>query len=422
MPTVSADHTYYIDLTDDPGFVTFTSHKPESLSFDDKIRGPGTCSWQISFSALDQDDAIIVVPVTAPSYTPFIGPWRNYFRLRYGNVAIMAGPITDTDTKIGQEFVSVTGKTWEAYLERWQYPFDPRVTPQDAVDHTQDYQFSNSLMGNESTPGSGVPLNGTGLAYQCYQRDIVRIIADVLGSTMLDVPYRHTFDISSLSSGLSGIHSNFQLSLGDQTYMDSMINSLVDIGQGMDWWISWDQKFMWASPYRFGDPSNPTLATTIDESTPLDDGALGFANHGPAATHVFGRGAGFAAQTVMGRAYGYQPGQSQFSRLDRMYDFGDFRHLASLRDRTQRQLSLDLQPQHTIPLQLNPSQISGFWSTFRKGRAIWLTRNLTSNRIDSLQQVVGYSAKDENNSGEILVDLTLEQRYDLDWDVGTPEG
>lgn len=424
MPTISADNAYHIDLGPDPDFTggSFVSFKPEQLACDDMVRGVGNCSWQISFSAKDEDNATIVIPPAPPEYVPFIGPYRDYFRLRYGNVAIVAGPIVSTETKIGDDFVSVSGKTWEHYLERWQYPFDPRVTPSDPVDHTQDYQFPNSLMNNEGGPGSGQPLAGTGLAYECYQRDIVLIISDILSQTMNAVPYRHIFDLSNFASGLSGIHANYQLSLGDQTYMDALIGQLADIGQGLDWWITHYGKFYWASPFRFGNPATPTLALTVDSTTPLGVGALGFGNNGPVATHVFGKGAGFATQTTMARAYGYGPAQAKYSRLDKMYDFGDFRHKQALTDRTERQLSLDLQPQHTIPLQLDPSQIPNFWSTIRKGRAIWITYDLGSNYIDSLHQIVSWSARDENNSGNMLVDLTLQQRYDLDWSVGTAEG
>src|SRR6266404_2244093 len=389
MPTITADHTYYIDHSADPLFTpgSFISFKPENLQWDDMIRGVGNCSYQISFSALDVDGAVIV------SGHDFVAPMTSYFRLRYGDIAIMAGPIVSSErASFHDDFMSVAGKTWEHYLERWQYPFDPR----DA--HVNDYQAPLTYQNNELVAsGAATP---TGLAYQAFNRDLIYVLSDLLSTTM-NVPHRITFDISDLAV-LSGIRTNFQLSLGDNSFINTILDNLSTTGNGFDWWISHDKKFHWASPYRFGNPSVPTIIYTVDSSHIPDD--LGFTNNGPLATHILGKGAGLASQTTLGRAYGYAPSQTLYSRLDQSYDFGDIRNPAQLVNKTQKQLSHDLQPQHVIPLKMDPSKTAGFWSTFRPGRAIYINYDLIMHQLDSPQQLKSYSAQmDSNNNGDVLV-------------------
>src|SRR6266702_3523168 len=108
MPTITADGIYYVDLGPDPTFTlgSFVSIYPEQLAFDDEIRQVGNCSFQISYSAKDWAGATVVTG------HDFIGPYRTYYRVRYGNVAIQAGVIVSTKMIKGQDWMSVAGKTW----------------------------------------------------------------------------------------------------------------------------------------------------------------------------------------------------------------------------------------------------------------------------------------------------------------------
>lgn len=421
MAEIVADNAYHVDLSSDEDFTTFRTIKPESLDFSDAIRGIGNCSWQISLSAKDEDDNLIISYPSDlwPVNRDFLGPYQFYFRLRYGNVEIMTGPIISTKITSGDDFVSIAGKSWEHYFERWQYPFDPRDTPTDSIKHVNDYRHPN-VYSNDELIGTGRE-TPTGLQYQCVNRDLIRILSDILSTTMNAVPNRIIFDIGFLG-GLCGVKTNINFSLGDTTYMDKFINGLASTAEGFDWWVTTDRVFHWGFPYRFGDPAYPYSSYTIDVNTPLADGALGYGNNGPGATHVWGRGAGHAAQTQFGRAYGYAPAQQQFTRLDKSYDFGDIRSKEHLVMLTQRQLSRDLQADHDIPLQLDPNLIPNFWSTFRKGRAIYIDYDLGVHHIESYQRLLSYTAKDENSSGNILVDWTLEQIYNLSVNAGSPEG
>jgi hypothetical protein len=407
MPTVSADGTYWVDISADPTFTpgSFISIYPESLTFDDMISGVGNCAFQVSFSARDADDNPIVSH-------DWVGPYRTYYRLRYGNIVIQAGPIVSANTVKGTDFTSIAGKTWEHMLERWQYPFDGRPT------HVNDYQYLNTFDGDELT-GSGV-VTPPGLVYQANNRDVIRIFGDLFSQTM-NVPERIIFDITALAT-LSGITTNYQFTLADNTKLFQIVDDLSNIGQGFDWWISHDMKVLWASPYRFGNNAAPVISFTFDGSTEAatpDD--LQFTNNGPTCTHITGSGAGFATSTQLAATYGEPASQLLYTRLDENYDFGDVRNRDELDAKTHKQFSIDLNPQHDIPMTVNPRRISGFWSTFRKGKAIYINYDLIAHMIDSAHQLVSYQA---TVSSERLaqVSFTLKQIYATAPGVGIPEG
>lgn len=424
MPTITNDGIYYVDLSTDPLFSpgTFTSVYPEALEFSSAIRNIGNCSFQLSYSSLDQDGAPAVVMPVAPEWVPFIGPYRNYYRLRCGNIAIQAGVITKTGATLGADYMSITGKTWEHILERWQYPFDPRTNP----DHTQDYQFTNAYQ-NDELIASGALNGGSGQAYQASNRDVILIWSDIMSQMMNSVPNRIIFDISQLASGLSTIKQNYALALGESTSMWKLISEWAETGQGFDFWVSWTMKVYWASPYRFGPTSNPNIFYYLD-SNDTESGFLQdftFANNGPSATHVLGKGAGLATSTQMQRAYGSGANQIEFSRLDETYDFGDVRNAVDITSKTRKRLSTAIQPQHEMTFSVTPgSYLTGemdYWATWRTGRAIWATIDLGYHRVDSAQQLKSYQAKMDAN-GNVDCEWTIDQIYDTDPNAGTAEG
>lgn len=420
MPTISNDNTYYVDLGDDPDFgaATFISAYPENCSFSDQIRGVGDIGFQLSYSATDQDGDIVVTSPASPGNVPFIGPYRSYYRLRYGNTIIMSGVITQVGTNLGDDFMSVAGKTWEHFLEKWQYPFDPRTT-----ERTPGVPLSapiNDFVNTNSTP---VPMKEGGIVYQVANRDIIYILRDLWeyiadGSGTTPVYDRLPIDITSLNSasGIEALH--YQFGLGDMTYLSSIVDDLSTVGYGFDWWVSWDKKFTWASPFRYGNPSSPSYITTIDDTTPPLE--LTFQNTGPVATHVTGRGAGLGT-TQLASAYSYVQARQQFTRLDADFDLGDVKNRSALNMKTQRQLSRAVQPQHAITISFDPSTISGFWANWRKGRAIYLNYDLGYHIIDSGQQLKSYQANIDLN-GNCVITFTLDQIYELSVNWGTAEG
>lgn len=417
----SEDGVYYIDYFDgltsvppDPDWdsVAYVCTQPENLQVEDTIGGVGNCSWDYSFTATDVEGNLIM------DSDDFIHPWRSWWRLRCGSIVIAAGPVTGTRSKLGEDFMSVAGQTWEAYFPRWQYPFDPRPG------HVNDFRYPNTFIGNEdpghaaSHGGSGVS-TPTGLSYQANNRDVALIARDLLVMIRDGVNDRLYMDFAELQNPV-GIRTNHQFTLGDDSGIDSVLTTLTGIGEGFDFWVGWDRHAHIGSPYRYGSNDNPVIAYTIEVNTP---GLLSleYENAGIQGNHVLGRGAGLASQTQLGRAYGYVPSQDQFSRLDIAFDYGDVRNTDQLERLTKKSLSLVINPIRHVPVTLDPAQIPNYWEIFRKGRAIFIAVDTGFHQINAAYRLTSWSAKDNDNTGNFEVDLTFERIYDTVADFGNPD-
>lgn len=403
--SIAVDGVYYIDYSTnadgtigDPDFASYYCALPENLEFDDAISGPGNCSWEWTLGAEDMEGN----PILSHN---FMGPMRSFFRLRCGNDVIMAGPIVGLNSRYSDQFMKVAAKTWEHYYERYQFPFDPRP------DHVNDYRFDNTFQGNEAPTPTGNP-TPTGLVYQAYNRDIALIAHNLVRRGVHDVANRLNFDVNEYTNPV-GIRTNYQFTLGDSSYISDILNGLASTGEGFDWWIgSADRVNHIGSPYRYGSNMSPSTVYNITKDMPgLID--LDFNNDGIVASHVLGQGAGLASQTQLGSAFGSQAAQDVFHRLDASYDFGDVRNRDQLEHKTQKRLALDGQPAHQVTVTLDPAQISNFWSTFRKGRAVYVLMDMGWHLIDASHQILSYSCKNpgQNETGAMEVDLTLKRIY-----------
>jgi spore coat protein U-like protein len=418
MPTVSADGVYYVDLSATSDFAVFQSVYPENCTFDHMVRGVGNITFQLSLSALDQDGNPAVGPFS--TLGSWIGPYRNYWRLRYGNSTILGGVITQVQATVRSDYMTVSGKTWEHFFEKWQYPFDPRGDVRNAGDPVNTYRFHKTFVGNETT-GSGAE-TPTGYVYQAQSRDLILQWGDILAVTM-SRPYRTQLDISDVLSGLCGITQSAHFELGNDANMLDYTNGLADTGNGFDWWIGWDSAVHWGSPYRYGNPAAPAIFASVDD-TWVDSGKVmtsDFANAGPIATHVFGKGAMLAQSTGLGRAFSSVENEIKFSRLDASQDFGTLKNVNRMIYRTQKQLAIDVQPQHTITITFDPGLITNFWSDFRTGRAINLNINYGFYTVNSSQQLVSYNAT-LDLSGNATINYTLQQIYNYSLTDGVAEG
>jgi hypothetical protein len=421
MPSITADGVYYVDLGSDPAFGTgsFVSVYPENCNCDRMIRGVGNITFQLSFSATDQDGnpAVTAPALVGSSWVPFIGPYRTYWRLRYGNQMIMAGILTNTSSAKGSDFMSISGKTWEHLFEKMIYPDNARAG------YPNDYVFSNSFQGDEYPTGAG-NATPTDLVYEAHNRDLIRILRDIVtmaqsGTASNPILHRVPIDLSAIN-GLSGVkHLYFTYTWGDLSTMDQAIAQLADYDVGFDWWITYGGQLQWASPYRYGSPDSPFLFDTLTDTSPGTD--ITFNNNGPIATHIIGTGTGWATGTALRRSWGSLDNQIFFCRLDTSQDFGDERNVDALNKRTIKQLNLDVQPQHEIPLVMKPSEFTNYWTNYRVGRAIGMTMDFFYHKVISPQQLVSFQAN-ITNEGESTVNWTIQQIYPINMDAGTAEG
>lgn len=393
---------YYIDHFDNTLSVIHTFH-PENLQAVLNISQPHTVTYEISYSALDTTGTTVVFA------EDFIGPYRDGWLLRQGFVPIAAGLITSTNGKKGDDFMTVGGKSWLHYFERRQYPFngDPAHLFDEAI--------------------GGAPY---GFAYYAGAVDVATILSDVLGH-ILSKYGSWAIDLTTLSS-LTGTLANFEIPIGDESFASDFIATLSQVAPGFDYRVTWDMIFQIAAPYFFGDPTDPmvditdpasplwsyTLDSSDDAHDPLD---VEFTNSGPGATHVAGYGSSLTGQLAVTK--GYVPGHDEFHRLDESDDYSDNIATRSTLDKiVGHRISYDLQPQHEIPITVQPNQITDFWNIFRPGYAIWVDQDVGYHHIRSGQRIISMTITDNESTGEPTCDLGLNQVYDTHDNVGTDEG
>jgi hypothetical protein len=399
LPMADANE-YYVDHFDST-LTVFQTIRPEKLNAILNIRAPDTITYEISMSAKDLagNNVVFRNPIDNSS---FIGSQRTGWLLRQGYTPISAGLHTSVRGRLGEDFMQVAGADWSSYFARRQFPFDGSNVLAEAI--------------------GGAP---HGLAYEATSIDVATILTNILDAVLAKAnSWPITYTLAA-----TGISTHWEIPIGDQTFISAMISTLSDIAPGFDFETTWDMVFKIASPYFYGDPTtfditDPTRTEwthvfdgSDDAHTPYD---LDFTNNGPVSTHISGYGADNSPYIAVTKGYG--AGQVQFHRLDASYDFSNIVNRSALDAKTSKQLAFDLQPQHEIPVSVLPSQIVNFWTKFKPGRAIYIDADLLFHEIQSGHRIVSMNISDDENAGEMKVDLGLNQIYSTSDSIGTVEG
>lgn len=400
----TSDDEYYIDHFDDT-LTVFQTIRPEKFKVVLNVRDPDTITYEVSFSSLDMSGSTIVTH-------DWIGPQRTGWLFRQGWTPISAGLHTMHNTKLGDDFCTIGGKDWLGYFARRQFPFNgtPGSLTAESIGGAP-YGFAYQSAGN--------------LDIATHLNTILNKIFSKTGSWPIGYPTANgTFALAAIGKAV-----HLDIPLGDQTFLSDMIATLSDLSPGFDYEVTWDMLLNIASPYFFGDPTtfdvnDKTLGVwafvfdgSTDPKTPFE---LEFTNTGPLATHASGYGDGSPQMAV---TLGYAPGVTQFHRLDASYQFANMANRSKLDDLTRRQLAFGLNPVHEIPVSVLPSSITNFWTKFKPGRAIFIDYDLVSHQIQSGQRIVSMSIDSDNeDNGEPVVGLGLNQVYATSDSVGTPEG
>jgi hypothetical protein len=359
---------------------------PENLQFTFNKKPPHTMQYDVSLARTDL--------ITHD----FIGAYRTNFHLVRGGQRIMGGLHTEMSVGLNDDFCTIFGKDWYHYIERRQYPYDPRLG------HRFDYQIGSPAMG---------------IAYETNSADVTEIIWQ-LAQKIFGRPNSLDISFDYIHTHPEGIVTSFSMALGDTSYFAQFIDTLSEVYPGFMYEVTQDKLFRIYSPSRY----NPGVATdsslaalTIDDAHSNAIIDLTFANRGPDATHLFGHGQGIG-QNLIGSALGAPDNQAVYYRLDNDFDLGTATQAAG-NDRTKREFSRMLNPQHEVVLSVDPDKIADFWTTVHCGSAIWINKDLVAHQIDSPQEVVQMDCT-LSNEGDESVTFGLDQIYA--GTVGVAEG
>lgn len=364
--------------------------RPENLQFQLNREPPHTIQYELSLSRPEVEH-------------DFVGPYRTFFELWHGNDGILAGPHTHMDVGLEDDFCTVQGKDWFHLLERTQYPFDPRPDPPYTPSHVNDYVI-------------GSPAQG--FAYETASTDVTDVLAAIFDVAVGMIPKHFQFTYPTLAANL-GIPVNFSLGLADSTSLADIIGQLADSYPGFVYEMLFERELRLYSPHKYNEDAGNLALTiaqrkaacnyAIDSTNMQGVEELHFANEGPAATHLFGKGPGLN-QSNYGSALGYAPAQAIYGRLDDTVDFQEVPNRTEVISRNRKRFNAMVNPQHEITLKMNPDRIPNFWTLIQPGYALWLDVDLIAHQIQSAQEIVNMNCS-VTNEGDASVDFGLEQVY-----------
>jgi hypothetical protein len=370
--------------------------RPENLSFTLNDEAPHTMTCELSLSAKNTAGA------DAVSHD-FIGPKRTGFKLRYGTDVIMGGYFESVRGSAGAGFMQIAGTSWLGYLDGRFFPFrgwDPT--------HVNDYVI-------------GSPPQG--LAYEISGAGVHTVWQNLWDSFF---GMANSMPLTYLNEDISLTIPYFRVDLADTTTLLGHLQALSVIDPGFTYFFNENTRELRFKKYaRYGNPTTlvsagsggANIAYVFDAASKME--LLEFENVGPKETHIMGSGAGLAWQWVV--SLGAPANQAAYWRWDGTANFENSYTESHLEAQVRRQFAQDLNPQHQIPLKVNPANISGFWSTFKPGVAIWIDYDLGFHAIDSPQHVVQMTCNVDRN-GNAIVDFGLDQIYDTSGMPGIPEG
>lgn len=404
---------------------------PEQLHWTEKISDVGDIDFQISIKAKVLSD--VIVSPTELDFSSFfpdpLGPDRFWFELFLGSrddartgINRMWGVLRQESGAWRADSMKVAGKDILSTFERRVFPFDPRPA------HVNDFVIGS--------PDAGQSL-------KVIAGDTITDILTPVLTKVLSVANSEPIGIGTLTP--SGLTLDYTLSLGDTTFIKSIIDDLAqnqvadassNVG-GFDYWADpfAGSDFKVGVPKRYGDPATivaggaASCALNFDETDPTQiAGVLDvqFTNDGPNGTHVKGFGSGLNGN--LGVAIGYDAAQIIYGRIDDPVQFGNVTKQSQIAALVRDKLSFDVNPVHEITVTIDPNALAGtnpngfsFWNTIFPGMAVYLKFNLDWHNLDSPHQIVSMECT-QNDEGDQTVVLGLNQIYDTTGLTGTSEG
>lgn len=404
---------------------------PEQLHWTEKISDIGDVDFSVSISAKVLSDVI-----ASPSLLDFdsffpdpFGPYRFWFELYLGQsddartgINRMWGLITQASGSWRADSIKVAGKDILHTFERRVFPFDPRPA------HVNDFIIGSPDAGQSLKVSAG---------------DTITDILTPILTKVLSITDSEPIGVGSLTP--SGLNLDYTLSLGDTTFIKSIIDDLAqnqvadassNIG-GFDYWADpfAGSDFKVGVPKRYGDPATivaggaASCILNFDETDPVQiAGVLNveFTNDGPGGTHVKGFGSGLNGN--LGVAIGYDAAQDIYGRIDDPIQFGNVTKASQIAALVRDRLSFDVNPIHEIQVTIDPNALEGtnvsgtsFWNVVYPGMAVYLKFNLDWHQLDSPHQIVSMDCT-QNDEGDQTVILGLNQIYDTTGLTGTSEG
>lgn len=440
-----------------------------------QVGGVSTVDFEVSFGAVDavSGEPLVSHDFISPKQHDFLLKRSDLDDPIMGGIITEVSGQDDGDPPI--DSVGVSGSDWLFYLTGRQWPYDadphddapngwslvPWMGPAGAggagglfynifaseiadivrgiLETIRDMSANWPADPDEMANYRGVWLSGAAYVVDdCVSDDgqIWKAVADNTGDEPPSgswVAIFPSFSLPFTTDGGDFDHTgktiDYQIATFDTSSIFDLIQTLSQAGLengGFDFEITWDKRFKLHAP-EIGDPDVPIFEIVVD-GTPAFANALsvGFTNDGPRWTHFLGTAAGSAGggtNNATGNQGGinkhFRASSAAFRRWDGSSSFGTVRgkNNASLADLdlleslTSLQLAFGSNPAHTIPIEVKPRDIDGFWLAARPGQYVNVIYDLGFHKINSVQKIISMDCT-VDTEGEETVTLGFNQFYD----------
>lgn len=391
----------YIDNLAHGGVVisTYEVIKPE---YSLKLSDAGTCSWQVALSQERVGGGFLVADEFAPKATDYL------LRVSDGiqNIKVQAGRLLDVGLESDQGVVQCSGSDWLEYLDQPMH--FPAYTTKNILTLTETDKLVDAYIAIAGSDDQNVTYNST------QQKIINKILATA--NALSDITYTANYQGTGWSQVLE-----YQIPFLDETSMLSHIQAISSYADplGFDFWCDWNKTIFFYSP-RLTQPSSVvTILNLVYGVSPVIK--VTWHNKGPKATRTVGKNPNniWKERYFPGSISAYRD-QLEIIDLGEKFAFG--RTYAEIQHKidvvTDAVGTNDWNPQKDLTLTVLPdrlfpsSEVAGFVPMI--GNAISFDSGaefMPYHRINATYWIVSQDYKPEDDSGDYVLDLGLQQIY-----------
>jgi hypothetical protein len=389
----------YIDNVDHGGGVIST-YQVEQPTYSFRLNDPGDCSWEIALSQTRVGGGNLIENEFAPKRTDYVLKTAAGTELQGGRL-LSVGLESDTG------LIKCSGKDWLEYLDQ-PWPFDYSLTPETLAQNV-DKVFKAYI------DVAGTDTNN--ILYNITQQKILQNFITI-ANTLSDITYNPVFFGTNWTEVMQ-----YFIQYLDSTTILSHIKAIAALNDplGFDFWCDWDKTIYFYSPRIVAHPSS--VITAIDLAYNSTDPVVHvvWENHGPKATHTVAKNSGGIWKESI-----YTPSVDQFREFLEIIDLAERFNIATTATILKHLVAvgadavgtLDRNPQKDLILQAIPERLfsgseeGGFQSLV--GQAISydsVDEFAPYHRINAEYFVVTQDFKTEDDSGNFIVELGLQQIY-----------
>lgn len=403
---------FYIDYLAHATGVAISTYEVLKPEYSFNLSDMGTCSWNLALSQQRVDGGPIVQDEFAPKSRDYLLRGNDGIQ----NVKLQSGRLLDVGLESDTGLIACSGKDWLEYLDQPWYFGSSAGHGYQADLLTLKYSVDDIVKVFVATAGTDTPNVVFGSTQQ-------KIINAILAHANLLSPGDIQYTANYAGTGWGQV-LEYEIQFLDETTLLSHIQAVSSYADplGFDFWCDWDKKIYFYSPRLVINPSSPAAQTILTLVYGVDPVVkVVWHNAGPKATRTVGKNSVniWKERSFAGSISTYR---DELEVIDLGQKFDSARTLAAIQHQvdvaTDAVGSFDWNPQKDLTLTVLPdrlfpsSEVDGFKSML--GKAISFDSGnefMPYHRINASYYIVSQTYRTDDDSGNFILDLGLQQIY-----------